>query len=127
MAKILVADDEICVQGLMRDILEAESHQVLTVSNGSDVIPTLKKERPDLLILDVMMPGVDGFSLQDTISKDPELSRIPVIVATAQHSFLQMFKKFRQVTGMLRKPFKNEELIATVKDVLSRRPDPYQR
>lgn len=118
MAKILLADDEPGLQELLREILEGEGHTVLLAGTGGEVLPTLVRERPDALILDVMLPGLDGFSLQTSIAKDPELREIPVIVITAQKSFLGMFRDFRQVRRALAKPFRNEELIEAVKEAL---------
>ncbi|MFA5140977.1 MAG: response regulator [Elusimicrobiota bacterium] len=120
MAKILVADDELALQSLVREVLENEGHQVLLVGTGVEVMPALVREKPDALILDVMLPGLDGYSLQCSIAKDPQLKDIPVIVITAQKTFLAMFREFRQVRGALAKPFRNEELVRAVREVLKR-------
>ena len=120
MAKILVADDDPPLRELVKDVLEMDGHDVLSVDSGELVIPALQKERPDLLILDVMLPELDGLALQETISKDKELRRIPVVVITAQTAFLTHFKKFEQVKARLSKPFSNQVLMSTVRAILER-------
>jgi DNA-binding response OmpR family regulator len=120
MAKILVADDDPPLRELIHDVLEMDGHQVLSVDSGELVIPALKQERPDLLILDVMLPKFDGLALQESISRDNELRRIPVVVITAQQAFLTHFKKFEQVAARLSKPFSNQVLMSTVRAVVER-------
>lgn len=121
MGKILVADDEVQLQELIKDVLSDDGHTVLAVSTGTDVIPALRKESPDLLILDVMLPALDGYAIQEEMSKDPLLCRIPVVVITAQQAFLSLFGKFDQVAARLSKPFTNQVLTSTVRAILERR------
>jgi two-component system alkaline phosphatase synthesis response regulator PhoP len=120
MAKILVADDELGLQTLVREVLENDGHQVLVVATGGEVMPALVREKPDVLVLDIMLPGLDGYSLQGSIAKDPQLKDIPVIVITAQKAFLEMFREFSQVRKTLAKPFRNEELVRAVREALKR-------
>jgi CheY-like chemotaxis protein len=118
MARILLADDELDLRQVLCEVLQREGHEVLLAADGGEVLPAMAREKPDLLILDVMLPGLDGFSLQTQIAKDPELRAIPVIIITAHRSFLAMFQDFRQVRATLAKPFKNEDLIGAVNGAL---------
>ena len=84
----------------------------------------LQGEKPDLLILDVMLPAMDGLSLQKIIAQDPALRAVPIIVITAQKAFLGMFSAFPQVAAKLEKPFTMQTLIATVDSILNRKQSP---
>ena len=118
MAKILVVEDEIPTQQLVREVLEREGYEVVAVSTGGEAIAALKAEKPDLLILDVMLPGVDGYSLQTEISRDKDFSGLKVVVVTAQDSFLGLFSKFEQVVATLRKPYQIAQLREVVRKAL---------
>lgn len=122
MAKILIVDDDIPLQGLMKAVLEGEGHEVVQAYTGPEVFSRLATERPDVLVLDVMLPEMDGLSLQTAIATDPDLSRIPVIVITAQESLLHLFGDFKQVKARLRKPIQNKDFIGAVEQALSDRP-----
>ena len=119
MAKILIADDEPTLLYFCTVALEREKHIILTAQTGPDALEMLKSERPDLLILDVMLPGMDGYTLQLRISEDERLCRIPVIVISALKPSLTMFEKFAQVSSTLAKPFVAQELVLAVNKALN--------
>ena len=119
MAKILVADDEPTILQFCVFALEREKHTVTTADTGPDTYVKLKDEKPDLLILDVMLPGMDGYTLQLQMSEDESLFRIPVIVVSALKPALSLFAKFAQVSSFLAKPFPAEDLITAVNKALS--------
>ncbi len=79
---ILVADDDPAVRDLLGRYLTAEGFQVVTVERGEDVIPMAKKVRPQAITLDVMMPGVDGWSVLSALKADPDLADVPVVMVT---------------------------------------------
>lgn len=119
MAKILVADDDLDLLQVLRDILQKGGHKVTTAPNGTVVLDILKKETPDLLLLDVMMPELDGYSLQKELSRDDKLSTLPVIVITALKSTDPLFRQFKQVSAILNKPFEAKKLLDTIDKVLA--------
>ncbi|HRY29429.1 MAG TPA: response regulator [Elusimicrobiota bacterium] len=119
MAKILVADDEADVRELVKYALERDQHQVLETSSGSETLELLKKETVDLLILDVMLPGMDGYTLQLQLAQDKKTRFIPVIVLTALHPSKSMFAKFSQVREFVPKPFDPMELAGLVQRTLA--------
>ena len=119
MAKILIADDEPTVLQFCMFALERERHTVITAETGPDTYVKLKDEKPDLLILDVMLPGMDGYTLQLQMSEDESLFRIPVVVISALKPALSLFSKFAQVSSFLAKPFEPDELIKAVDKALS--------
>lgn len=124
MAKILIVDDEIPILELWRIVLEEDRHQIVVVSVGSQALEAARKEKPDLLILDVMLPGLDGLSIGKALSEDPELRRIPVIVTTARKDFFKLFDKFEQFVGRLEKPARTTEMLEAVRAVLSPKTKP---
>jgi CheY-like chemotaxis protein len=118
LATILVADDEPDIREYSRSVLERNGHRVVEVSSGPAVLEALVKEKPDLLLLDVMLPGMDGHTLQMQLSNHPQLKKIPVIIVTALDFTQEMFAKFPQVKGFLAKPFTPIQLDEAVRQVV---------
>ncbi len=119
MAKILIADDEPTLLHFCTVALERENHTVVLAETGPEALEKLKTEKPDLLILDVMLPGMDGYTLQLQMSEDERFFRIPVIVVSALKNSLGMFEKFPQVAATLAKPFLGEDLTKAVEKALN--------
>ena len=82
-ATVLIVDDEARNVKLLEALLHAEGHATLAASNGSDAIALAKTAQPDLILLDVMMPGLDGFETVAQLKADPRTKPIPVIMVTA--------------------------------------------
>jgi len=82
-AKILLVDDDPDFVETTKLVLESKSYQVITAQNGNEGIAKAKQEKPDLIILDIIMPVKDGFNAAEEIKKDSELSKIPVIILTS--------------------------------------------
>ena len=119
MAKILIADDEPEIIQFCTFVLQRGNHTLLSTENGPKAMEILRKDKPDLLILDVMLPGLDGYTLQLQMSQDEVLSHIPVIIITALKPSQGLFSKFEQVASFLPKPFAAEHLIKAVDHALS--------
>jgi len=84
MAKILIVDDDPDFVEIVRTILTSEGYEIRTAANGDQGIKTMKKEKPDLVLLDIMMSYVlDGLDVSQRIAKDPELKGIPVLMVTS--------------------------------------------
>ena len=121
MAKrILVIDDEPEMLNLVRFTLERAGYEVSTCDNGRQAWDMIVKTSPDLLILDVMLPGIDGYSLQIKISQDESTKGIPIIVLTALEPSKTLFQKFSQVAGFMTKPFKTEALLDNVQKAIGK-------
>jgi len=116
--KVLVIDDEPEMLNLIRFALERAGYEVVTCDNGRHAWDAIIKAAPNLLILDVMLPGVDGYSLQMKISQEAATKDIPIIVLTALEPSKTLFQKFSQVVGFMTKPFKSEELMALVEKTI---------
>lgn len=82
-AKILLIDDDKDFVEATKLVLESKPYEVITAYNGSEGLKQAKAERPDLIILDVIMPVKDGFNAAEEFKKDPELSKVPVIMLTS--------------------------------------------
>lgn len=118
MATILVADDESDIREYSRSVLERNGHRVIEASSGTAALDALEKETPDLMLLDVMLPGMDGHTLQMHLSNHPKFKNLPVIIVTALEFTQEMFAKFPQVRGFLAKPFTPVQLDEAVRQVV---------
>ncbi len=120
-ATILVVDDTRVGRMAVEGVLKAEGHRVIDAESGPEALEVLEQMRPDLIVLDVRMPGMDGFEVCERIRQKPELRRIPIVFLSAACSIEERSKGL-QVGGddFLRKPFQPEELAARIKVHLQR-------
>ena len=116
--KILVVDDDPEISSLVQYTLETLGHEVKVCDNGREVIDMLRSYKPDLLVLDVMLPGIDGYSLASQISEDADLKEMPIIVLSALEPSRTMFQRFSQVAAFMTKPFNTDDLLEAVKTAL---------
>ncbi|MEW6012297.1 MAG: response regulator [Elusimicrobiota bacterium] len=121
MAKIMIVDDDPEISNLLQITMESLGHTIKICDNGREVIDSLKEFKPDLMILDVMLPGVDGYSIATSISQDESLSKIPIIVLSALEPSRSLFVKFNQVVAFLTKPFNTDDLFEAVKNALEKK------
>ena len=118
--KVLIVDDVISNVLLLKVLLNNEKFQIVTAGNGTEALAQVKKEKPDLVLLDVMMPDISGFDVAKQMKADPEMSDISIIFLTALNSTADIVKGF-QVGGndFISKPFNKEELIIRVTHQIS--------
>jgi DNA-binding response OmpR family regulator len=121
MTKVLVIDDEAPIRLLCRVNLEAEKMDVLEASDGVTGLERAREGQPDVILLDVMMPGVDGWQIAEQLLEDPRTSRIPIIFLTARAEFRDRARGL-DLGGVdyVTKPFNPLELAPLVNDVLAR-------
>ena len=119
--KILVVDDDPEISSLVQYTLESLGHQVKICDNGREVLDVLHSYKPELLVLDVMLPGIDGYSLTAQIAEDAELNKMPIVVLSALEPSRTMFQRFSQVAGFLTKPFNTDDLMEAVKNGLTKK------
>jgi len=113
--KILIVDDVVSNVLLLKILLTNEKFQVCTANCGNMCIEQAKAEKPDLILLDVMMPDISGFDTAVILKKDPELKDIPIIFLTALNSPADLVKGFQVgANDFLSKPFNKEELVVRV-------------
>ena len=116
--KILVVDDEILIRKVIREYLESENYKVLEAENGLDALRVLSSNKVNLIILDIMMPKMDGFACLEEIRKTKD---IPVIMLSAMKEETDKLNSFNLgVDDYVTKPFSPKELIARVKAHLKR-------
>lgn len=116
--KILAVDDEKAIVRLVQVNLEREGYEVVTAYDGKEALEKVESEKPDLIVLDVMMPYMDGFEVLQQLKKNPETRDIPVIMLTAKAQDADVFRGWQSgVDCYLTKPFNPMELKAFVKRV----------
>ncbi len=116
--KILVCDDERHIVRLIQVNLERQGWNVVTAYDGKEGLEKVASEKPDLLVLDVMMPYMDGFEVLKSIRKDPSTEKLPVIMLTAKAQDKDVFEGYHYGADMyLTKPFNPRELVTFVKRI----------
>ena len=118
--KILIVDDVVSNVLLLKILLTNEKFQVVTANCGNACIEQAKKEKPDLILLDVMMPDISGFDTAVILKKDPETQDIPIIFLTALNTPSDLVHGFQVgANDFLTKPFNKEELVMRVLQQIS--------
>jgi len=122
MAKILIVDDDITLRDMYGERLKAEGYEIDVASNGEEAIQKVQASKPNLILLDIMMPKVNGFATLDMLKNTPEYKNIPVILLTA---LIQDENKVRGLdSGAVDYIIKSEtmpgDVIKKVKDVLAK-------
>lgn len=118
--KIMVVDDEESLLELMKAILESNNYEVTTALNGEECLEKLKKEKPDLVLLDMMMPGMSGREVCDRIRKDPRTKDLKVVFLTVA-KFSEVGKRTlteMKVLDYITKPFDNRDVLKRVRKVI---------
>jgi CheY-like chemotaxis protein len=105
VAKILVVDDEKDVVELVSFLLEKDGYNVVTAANGREALEKVSEEHPDLILLDVMMPEMDGYTVQTKLQENPATKSIPIIILTAKGQLRDVFAMSSNVAAYLEKPF----------------------
>lgn len=124
MARILVVDDNDDVRQLVAGVLKEEGHKVQLAANGASALDALRREAMDVLILDIMMPEVDGFTVLQTMNDEGLKKRTKVLVLTAKSAENDWVRGYRLGADIyLTKPFTMLELIGALKDILRSTPD----
>lgn len=116
--KILVVDDEKLIRDVIREYLENEKYIVYEAENGKDAINITKKENIDLIVMDIMMPEMDGYTAYKTISKE---NHIPCIMLSARSEEYDKLIGFELgIDDYITKPFSTRELVARIKAIMKR-------
>jgi two-component system alkaline phosphatase synthesis response regulator PhoP/two-component system response regulator VicR len=116
--KILVCDDERHIVRLIQVNLERQGYQVVTAFDGKEGLEKIRSEKPNLVVLDVMMPYMDGFEVLKALRREPETESLPVIMLTAKAQDKDVFEGYHYGADMyLTKPFNPMELVTFVKRI----------
>jgi len=125
-AKILLVDDDVDFVEATKTVLESKPYKVIVACEGDEGLRKAREESPDLIILDVIMPVKDGFTAAEQLKKDPQLSKIPVIMLTAfsskgQETSIPVSRGFMlEAEDYIEKPVSPEELLARVEKYLKK-------
>ena len=114
--KILIVDDEFGFVEMLKIRFEANNYDVITANDGEEAIHMLG-ERPDAIILDVMMPNIDGYTFLKEMKANPETKDIPVIVVTAKPDMKDLFQ-MEGISNYVTKPIDSDEILKILKSLL---------
>jgi len=124
--KILIVDDDIDFVDSTRTILESKSYEVIIAHEGEEGLKKAREENPDLILLDVIMPVKDGFTAAGQLKKDPQLSKIPLVMLTGfstrrQESSIPVSRGFDlEAEEYIEKPVSPENLLAIIEKCLKK-------
>ena len=121
MARILIIDDDKSTTRLLEIILSKDNYEIVAVNNSEEALSTAVVYSPDLILLDVMMPGVDGLEICRNLRAEPQFTQIPVIFFTSIGNVEEKVAAFDSgATDFLTKPVHPEELKIRIKTLISR-------
>jgi twitching motility two-component system response regulator PilH len=119
MARVLIVDDSPSQLMGMKRIIEKLGHEILTAEDGALGVEAAKRELPDLILMDVVMPNLNGFQATRSISKEPSTSHIPIVLVTTKDQETDRVWGMRQgAKAYLTKPVNEAALIKLVKELL---------
>lgn len=120
MAKIMVVDDSPTDKEQLKRALKRAGHEVLEAGTGADAIELVRQFKPDCVVMDVVMPGINGFQATRTLAHDPVTAKIPIIVVSAKNQETDRLWAMRQgARDYLIKPVKEADLLAKINAALS--------
>lgn len=121
MSKILIVEDDVSLRDVYSARLEAEGYQIAVAANGEEALATAVKERPDLILLDVMMPKISGFDVLDIVRTTPEIAHTRVIMMTALSApeDKERGEKLGVDKYLVKSQVTLEEMVDAIKQVLS--------
>lgn len=120
MTQIMIVDDSPTDTHLLKKILEKNGFNTLTAADADEGIQVAKREKPDLILMDVVMPGLNGFQATRELSSDPDTSTIPVIIVTRKDQQVDRVWGIRQgARDYVTKPVKEGALMSLIKEALA--------
>lgn len=120
MAKILVVDDDVAVTQLLKMLLSVAGHQPTTINNSNETLEMTAQLQPDLITLDLMMPGLTGFELCELLHNDPRFTTIPRLIVSARDDTESMEKAYQAgASGYITKPFGVETFMQKIEELIS--------
>ena len=120
MKKILIIDDEATSLQILQSSLGKKDYEVITAQDGVEGFSLINSHKPNLIILDVHMPNVDGYKLVRDIQSDEEIKKIPIIIVTADEKLEERFKLIG-IEYYFKKPYKIQEVLSAIAGILTDR------
>ena len=119
--KVLIVDDEPNIVLSVEFLMQREGHEVATAGDGQEALDMLAETRPDLMVLEVMMPRKNGYEVCEAVRGDAQFARLPILMLTAKGREAEMKKGLSLgADAYITKPFSTHELVAKVNELLSR-------
>lgn len=116
---IMIVDDDLLVREISSSLLADAGYRVMTVEDSFEAVALIRKNKPRLVIVDIMMPGVTGMDICKSVKTDPELKHIKVVVCSAKRQETEKLRAYRLgADHYLQKPYNVETYTSTVRDVL---------
>ncbi len=116
---IMVVDDNPDLVDILRIMLESKGFNVRCAYSGKDLFAGLEEQKPDLILLDIMMPGMDGFEVLTRLRENPDTASIIVILLTAKMQYEDVLRGYALGTDhYIQKPFSNTQLVETINSLL---------
>ncbi len=117
---ILIVDDEEHILNSLKIYLSMEGFDVATADRGAKALDLMRENKPSLVLLDVMMPEMDGFEVLEAVRKDEQLKDLPVVMLTAKTQDVDILRGYNEkVSSYMTKPFNLDELVDTINMVLN--------
>jgi DNA-binding response OmpR family regulator len=117
--EILIVDDEPSVVVALQFLMEQQGYQVMTAERGEDALELIYKYKPDLVLLDIMLPGIDGYEVCEIVRLNPDYRDVKIIFLTAKGREVEIARGLALgADAYITKPFSNVELVAQVKEIL---------
>jgi CheY-like chemotaxis protein len=110
VARVLIVDDELDIRETISEVLGFEGHEVFSATDGEQALVRCRQLKPDLILLDLMMPGMNGWDFRRAQLRDPEIAGIPVVIVSAVGRSGDL-----PASGFLPKPFGLDDLLAIVR------------
>ncbi len=118
MKKILLADNDESIVKMVETFLRSRGFEVTSVDDGLKALEEIKKDKPDLVILDIMMPGMDGVKVSRMLKGDVKTAKVPIIFITALQIGPEEEDEMLKQAQLLTKPFKTDELMNKILEVM---------
>lgn len=116
--KVLLVEDNVSVRELLRVLLETEGYEIVEATDGSDGLAQAEQSLPDLMILDLMMPGLDGESVLSRLKSHPQLSKVPVLVVSGKYESLGRLRDQLGEENVFPKPFEPSKMMDRIGDLI---------
>ena len=116
---VLIVEDEPSVVDLLKFLLEKDGYTIAVAFDGEEALKQVTAASPDLILLDIMLPKIDGYTVQKQLQADEKTANIPTIVLTAKGGMQDMFQFEKNIVAFIEKPFDPKILREKVKEVLN--------
>jgi DNA-binding response OmpR family regulator len=120
MAKILIVDDDILITGLMQTLVNMDGHEAIIVNDSNEAMDRAISVQPNLITLDLMMPGLSGYDLCKLLRADSQFNKTPIIIISAKEDTQSKEKAFKLgATEYINKPFDIDHFLKTIQRLTS--------